>query len=491
MKLRTRLILSFILIVLLPMGLAMTAFIVVNHSKANSGKMSPGQLYFSNTVDDLASYTDDDVRLLEEWARTFPENFLDSDIQKQSNEKLAEKNSYLVVRVGTKIVYDGAAKGMHPDYDSLPMYGKLVNGDVLIIKLQTESGILKEIDFGKEDGKRGQAFVITPAGSVVPGGEKIWLYYVLWLVVIMLITGVVISLVLYRSIIRKVRLMQAATDDIRQGNLENRIEAKGSDELSELAQSLERMRARLLSDATQKVADEDSNRKFLSSITHDLKTPLTSIIGYSEGILDGIASDPEKLRKYVSTIHSKAVDMNELLNELSEFSKLDLHEIPYHFEKINASEYFDEFAEVTEDELSSDNADFSYKNTLDADTEIIADPAQIKRVLHNLISNALKYSRDDAKLSVKFRVKDIGNFIQAEMEDNGKGISSEDVPHVFERLFRADKARNTGIRGSGIGLSIVKKIIEDHGGQIWVTSRLNEGSTFYFVLKKVSPDDNT
>ena len=491
MKLRTRTILSMVLTVLLPIGLALAAYFTVSRTKADVGNTTQGQLYFSNTVDTLASYTDEDVKMLEGWSRTFPDNFLNKDIQRQTNEKLARKNSYLVVRVGTKRVYDGAAKGMHPDYSSLPMYGKLVNGDVLIIKLQTESGILKEINFGKEDGKRGQAFVITPAGSVVPGGEWVILYYIVWLIVIMLITGFIISMLLYRSTIKKVRQMQAATEDIREGNLETRIDVRGKDELSELAQSLERMRARLLADATQKLADEDSNRKFLSSITHDLKTPLTSIIGYSEGILDGIAADPERQRKYIRTIHSKAVDMNELLNELSEFSKLDLHEIPYHFEKINVNDYFDEFAEVTEEELSSDDADFSYKNTLDADTMMICDPAQIKRVLHNLVSNALKYCRVDERLQLKFTVSDAGDFIQASLEDNGKGISPDDLPHVFERLFRADKARNTGIRGSGIGLSIVKKIIEDHGGQIWVTSRLNEGSTFYFLLKKVSPDEET
>ena len=282
--------------------------------------------------------------------------------------------------------------------------------------------------------------------------------------------------------------MQAATEKIREGDLESRIEVRGRDELSQLAESMERMRSRLLSDATQKVADEDSNRKFLSNITHDLKTPLTSIIGYSEGILDGIAADTERQKKYVGIIHSKAVDMNELLNELSEFSKLDMHGIPYHFEKIDATEYFDDFAQETEEELSGDGADFSYKNTLEPETEIMADPAQIKRVLHNLVSNALKYCRDDVKLSVSLRVLEAGDFIQAEFEDNGKGISPEDVPHVFERLFRADKSRNTGIRGSGIGLSIAKKIIEDHGGQIWVTSRINEGSTFYFLLKKVSEE---
>ncbi|MGN0240196.1 MAG: ATP-binding protein [Candidatus Weimeria sp.] len=488
MKLRTRLIFSFLLMVLLPILLAAVVYLTINHTRITKGKTA-GQFYFSNNVDDLASFTDDEVSTLEELARTFPDYFLSADSQKQANEKLAKKNSYLVVKVGTKIVYDGASEGVHPLYNKLPMYGKLSNGDILIIELQTEKGILKEIDFGKDDGKRGQAFVITPAGSIVHGGESVAVYYVFWFVIIMTITSIVTSILLYRSIMKKVSLMQDATEKIREGDLESRIEVRGHDELSGLAESMERMRSRLLSDATQKVANEDSNRKFLSSITHDLKTPLTSIIGYSEGILDGIAADPERQKKYVSIIHSKAVAMNELLNELSEFSKLDMHEIPYHFEKIDAIEYFDDFAQETSEELSGDGADFSYKNTLESGTEIMADPAQVKRVLHNLVSNALKYCREDVKLSVSVRVLDAGNFIQVEFEDNGKGISPEDVPHVFERLFRADKSRNTGIRGSGIGLSIAKKIIEDHGGQIWVTSRVNEGSTFYFLLKKVSEDN--
>ena len=335
MKLGTRLIFSFLLMVLLPIFLAGAVYLTVNHNRITKGKTA-GQFYFSNNVDDLVSYTDDEVRTLEELARTFPDYFLNSDSQKQANDNLTKKNSYLVIRVGTKIVYDGASAGVHPQYNKLPMYGKLSNGDMLIIDLQTETGILKEIDFGKEDGKRGQAFVITPAGSIVRGGESVALYYVSWFVVIMIITGLVTSFLLYRSIMRKVSLMQAATEKIREGDLESRIEVRGRDELSQLAESMERMRSRLLSDATQKVADEDSNRKFLSNITHDLKTPLTSIIGYSEGILDGIAADPERQKKYVGIIHSKAVDMNELLNELSEFSKLDMHEIPYHFEKIDA-----------------------------------------------------------------------------------------------------------------------------------------------------------
>ncbi|MQN02187.1 MAG: sensor histidine kinase [Lachnospiraceae bacterium] len=484
MKLKTKFILNILLIVLLPIVLIFIFASFATRTKARSSGSHPGNLYFSNSVDDLAAYTDSDVMELTELAKNHPEKFLDKDAVKRENSKLAKKNSYLVVVADSKLTYDGAANGMRPIYSELPQYGRLKKGDVLLIRLQKERGLLKEVDF-KTRGQTGQVFVITPAGSIVPGSRKIVCYYLFWLVAILFITGIVASMLLYRNMIKKVRQMQQAAENIHEGDLDTKIEVRGNDELTELAQSMERMRVKLLSNAEQKVADEESNRQFMSNISHDLKTPLTSIIGYSEGILDGIAKDPEKLKKYVGTIHTKAVDMNALLNELSEFLKLDMHEIPYHFDTINANGYFDDFAEETWDELADAGADFSYKNTLPTDTVIFADPAQINRVLHNLVSNAIKYRREDTKLSVEFRVHDAGDFIQAELCDNGRGISPEDVPHVFDRLFRADKARNTGIRGNGIGLSIVKQIVEDHGGQVWVTSRKNEGSTFYFMLKKI------
>ena len=120
---------------------------------------------------------------------------------------------------------------------------------------------------------------------------------------------------------------------------------------------------------------------------------------------------------------------------------------------------------------------------MDKGIKVIADAEQIKRVVHNIINNSLKYM-DKPKAKINLRVKDVGDFIQVEIEDNGKGIAAKDLPNIFDRFYRSDASRNSSKGGSGIGLSIVKKIIEEHGGKIWATSREETGTTMYFVLRK-------
>ena len=117
------------------------------------------------------------------------------------------------------------------------------------------------------------------------------------------------------------------------------------------------------------------------------------------------------------------------------------------------------------------------------DVQVIADGEQIRRVIHNIVSNAIKYM-EKPKGIIQLRVKDVGDFIQVEIEDNGKGIAAKDLPYIFDRFYRTDVSRNSSKGGSGIGLSIVKKIMEDHGGKVWATSRLGIGTIMYFVLRK-------
>ena len=122
-------------------------------------------------------------------------------------------------------------------------------------------------------------------------------------------------------------------------------------------------------------------------------------------------------------------------------------------------------------------------NEVEDDVEVIADAEQIKRVINNIISNSVKYmDKSDPKIDI--RVKDVGDFVQIELEDNGKGIAAKDLPNIFDRFYRTDASRNSSTGGSGIGLSVVKKILEEHGGQIWATSREETGTTMYFVLRK-------
>ena len=205
--------------------------------------------------------------------------------------------------------------------------------------------------------------------------------------------------------------------------------------------------------------------------------------GYSEGILDGVADTPEKQERYIRTIYNKANEMDRLLNELTLYSKIDTNRIPYNFKKINVSDYFNDCIEEIGLDLETRGIGLTYFNYADENIVIIADPEQLMRVVNNIVTNAIKYM-DKQKGQINVRIKDVGDFIQVEIEDNGKGISARDLPYIFDRFYRTDSSRNSSTGGSGIGLSIVKKIIEDHGGKIWATSKEKTGTTMYFVIRK-------
>ncbi len=245
---------------------------------------------------------------------------------------------------------------------------------------------------------------------------------------------------------------------------------------------------RLRENEERTAEQEQKNKELVSNISHDLKTPITSIKGYVEGILDGVASTPEKQEKYLKTIYNKAVDMDKLINELTLYSSVDNDRIKYNFLKLNVTDYFRDCVEEVGLDMETRGIAFDYKNTLPSDTMIIADPEQLRKVINNIIGNSVKYMDKPIK-TISMRVYDGGEDIIVEIEDNGKGIASADITRIFERFYRADAARSTAQGGSGIGLSIVKKIIEDHGGHIWATSRENESTCMHFVIRKYKEDN--
>ena len=243
------------------------------------------------------------------------------------------------------------------------------------------------------------------------------------------------------------------------------------------------MRLRLKESTDEKFEQEKQNRELISNISHDLKTPITAVKGYVEGIMDGVADTPEKMDKYIKTIYNKANDMDRLINELTIYSGIDNNRIPYDFHRINVAEYFGDCVEEVGLDLESKNIQLNYEDLVSPDTQIIADPEQLKRVINNIINNSVKYLGTE-KGVIDIRILDEVDSIRVEIEDNGKGISAKDLPNIFERFYRTDASRNSSQGGSGIGLSIVKKIIEDHGGYIWATSKEMEGTCLHFVIRK-------
>ena len=301
--------------------------------------------------------------------------------------------------------------------------------------------------------------------------------------IILVFTALSVGLWIYRSIVVPLVKLKKATKNIKEGNLDFVLEVEGNDEFSQLCQDFEEMRKRLKESTEEKILMDKENKELISNISHDLKTPITAVKGYVEGIMDGVADTPEKMDRYVRTIYNKTNEMDHLINELTFYSKIDTNRIPYTFSKLNVEDYFSDCAEELGLEMETRGIELVYANYVEKGVQVIADGEQIRRVIHNIVSNAIKYMEKPRGI-IQLRVKDVGDFIQVEIEDNGKGIAAKDLPYIFDRFYRTDVSRNSSKGGSGIGLSIVKKIMEDHGGKVWATSRLGIGTIMYFVLRK-------
>lgn len=303
------------------------------------------------------------------------------------------------------------------------------------------------------------------------------------MMLVIVLTAMVLVIWLYRSIIKPLSVLRMATQNIREGNLDFTVSGHNDDELGQLCLDFENMRVRLKEQIETRMKYEQDTIDLISNISHDLKTPLTAIKGYTEGILDGVADTDDKRSKYLKTIYTKAVDMQSLVDELSEYTKLDSNIIPYNFKMVNVNSFFTDCV----DELSLDtevkNISLSYKGNVPDEVTVIADAEQLRRVINNIIGNSVKYM-DKQEGHIEIRTFDDTDFVRVEIEDNAAGIAAEDLPHVFERFYRADSSRGTKKGGTGLGLAISKKIIEDHGGTIGVESNIGEGTTFSFTVPK-------
>ena len=491
MKLKTKLLITFLILILAPIMFTSLAFFGISRYQMNAVKKLYGvenasYETLSNTPAMLSRITKDAYTGMQAKSESDPDAFEDTAYLDSVNLDLEARYSFLVVRRDQDYIYVGKDTdqdqeellGSLPDYkmqESDQDVGIYIGGDL--------QALVKQLDFSFTDGKEGTAFIVTSVGSMIPEVESMVTDSVLVLVMILIFTSLILTAWIYKSIVTPIHHLQVATKRITDGNLDFEMPAGGDDEIGELCTDFEEMRRRLKESAEEKLESERQNKELISNISHDLKTPITAVKGYVEGIMDGVADTPEKQEKYIRTIYNKANDMERLINELTFYSKIDTNRIPYTFDRINVNAYFADCVEELSLELEERNIELAYFNYVDEDVQVIADAEQIKRVINNIVSNSIKYI-DKPKGYINIRVKDVGDFVQVEIEDNGKGIATKDLPLIFNRFYRTDASRNSSKGGSGIGLSIVKKIIEDHGGKVWATSKENTGTVMYFVLRK-------
>ena len=491
MKLRSKLIVTFLILILVPVLFTTAAFFLFGHYQMNAVKRLYGlenitYETLSNTTAMLSRITRETYESMRETARTDPDEFGDSGYLAAVNANLETRYSFLAVRKDGSFTYVGDEEDQTELLESLPEYGThdaAQDQDMGIYIGGNLQALVRQLDFRFTDGAEGSAFIVTSISSMLPEVESLIMDVVMVLAMILIFTSMILTAWIYKSIVTPIHHLQVATKKITDGNLDFEMPAGGEDEIGELCTDFEEMRRRLKETAEEKLEAEKQNKELISNISHDLKTPITAVKGYVEGLMDGVADTPEKQEKYIRTIYNKANDMERLINELTFYSKIDTNRIPYHFDRINVNDYFADCVEELSIELEEQNIELAYFNYVDENVQVIADAEQIKRVINNIVSNSIKYI-DKPKGYINIRVKDVGDFIQVEIEDNGKGIATKDLPLIFNRFYRTDASRNSSKGGSGIGLSIVKKIIEDHGGKVWATSKENTGTVMYFVLRK-------
>ncbi len=309
----------------------------------------------------------------------------------------------------------------------------------------------------------------------------------------LIIAGVVFSAVflfisnfyaarIQQAIIEPIQTLTAITGKIAAGNLDSEIPSIGDYEIKELAQSLELMRVKL-KDIVYLQRRYDENRRFLvSALSHDLRTPVTIIKGYLEGLIDGVAEKREKREKYLQTALAKTNMLNGMIDDLLLYSKLELNQMPFHCEKISISAYMEDIASEYAAVYAREQKGLKYSDLTNGRAVVNIDTKQFTRVAQNIIDNAKRHiATETGYLNVILR--ESAQAVIIEFKDNGGGVDDSDLPQVFDRFYRSDKSRkNSG--GSGLGLAISKQITEGMGGRVWAVNNEAGGFSVMVSLSK-------
>lgn len=298
------------------------------------------------------------------------------------------------------------------------------------------------------------------------------------IVLSILLTNRFLTKFVLRRIEEPLDILATGAKEIGQGNLGYRIVYDGKDEFEPVCTAFNEMAQRLKTSIERTQREEESRKELLAGISHDLRSPLTSIQAYVEGLLDGVASTPETQQQYLTTIKKKAEDIDRLVSQLFLFSKLDLDEYPMELRPLCLDEMAFMLAQETKSEYHQKGLEVSVTA---APVTVIADPEQLRRVLTNIMDNSAKYKTADMG-HLWITVENIGQFGCITLSDDGPGVSEASLPKLFDVFYRSDPARKNPAGGSGLGLAIAAKSIQKMGGTISAANRAEGGLSIVITL---------
>ncbi len=289
---------------------------------------------------------------------------------------------------------------------------------------------------------------------------------------VILLVSAIVSFLIYRVLSNPITKLRKALDSINYGNTIVDIPYKENDSIGLLCRNVEDMGRRLK-------YSEDSQNELIQAISHDLKTPLTSILGYVERLNNGRVKDEEKKFEYYSTIYRKASDLKELIYELDDYSSISSTK-KYNLIEINCRSFIDDMLKDLETEITQHGGSLKRSIEVDANTTFLIDASRLKRVFTNIIQNSFKYAGEKCTITVSSTLE--SKSILFEICDDGPGVPEDKLLRIFNRFYRLDTSRSREKGGMGLGLSICKSIVEAHEGKIYAKSNPTGGLCICFAL---------
>lgn len=407
------------------------------------------------------------VELLDEY------DFSQNGVEKLGNQ--VKEYGYLIyLSKDDKVLYSDFSKRQMEEMRHLESYvTKKKSADVFVWKAATM--IFKTYE---AEGSTYQIVALCNTGNNVeiqPSGQT-----VRWLIPVFMAIGILAILIIVgisRYFRRKLedqimepidKLIDAASR-IEEGNFEEPVEYEGDQEFEKLCNTFNNMQASVKESIDRAEADDQARTEMIAGMSHDLKTPLTSIKGYIKGVKDGVANTPEKQEKYLDIAYQKACAMEVLLQKLFYYSKLESGNMPMNLVKTEFGGFLFRLVEDYRGDLKERNTDIVFLAP-EEPVMVEIDHDQMYRVTRNIVENSIKYRcREHVLIQMNLLVK--GEEVILKITDDGEGVPEEKLPHLFEQFYRGDETRNSKIDGDGLGLYISKRIVEQHGGQIYASNR--------------------
>ncbi len=349
-------------------------------------------------------------------------------------------------------------------------YDEITNMNGLFEEKQLTHAILMRDSAGAPCGV---IFSFSNASSLTDLSElliKTVITAMLWVMLAALLTVYFIS----ERITAPLKKISRAAKEFSLGNFKVRVPVKGSDEIAQLSQSFNNMAETLEN-------YEKTRSSFIANISHDLRTPMTSIAGFIDGILDG-AIPPEKQNHYLNIVATEVKRLSRLVSSLLEISRFEAGEKKLNITEFDICEMARQIIISFEKKIDEKKLDVNF-DCDDFNINVKADKDSIHQILYNICDNAVKFSREKGKYNISIKQK--GKQVFVSVYNEGQGISSEDLPFIFDRFYKSDKSRGLDKSGVGLGLYISKTIIEAHGQEIWAESIYGEYCEFVFTLESV------